>query len=152
MAHGLIENFTLNKSGNFSESICGTIRHYTAQHSCQARSQGKSKNRITHITHGGINRFENERYRFFVVCPEWTVTWWWKSTTGLAVGTVSRGQVRPSWGGLWSKPKANSRSDEQKSHIRHMQSGRACHTKQSPILPELCGVNVADIWEEGYCS
>ena len=77
----------------------------------------------------------------FLVCPEWAVTWWWKSTTGLAVGTVSWGQVRPSWGGVWSKPKAKSRSDEQKSHIRHMQSGRACYTKRSPILPELCGVN-----------
>lgn len=57
--------------------------------------------------------------RLFNVCPEWAVTRWRKSATGLALGTVSWGQVRQSWGGVWSKPKANSWSDEQKSHIRH---------------------------------
>ena len=33
-----------------------------------------------------------------------------------------------------------------------MQGGRACQTRRSPILPEPCIVNEADIWEEGYCS
>ena len=32
----------------------------------QAPCQRESKNRITNITHGGIDRFENERYRLFV--------------------------------------------------------------------------------------
>ena len=50
------------------------------------------------------------------------------------------------------KPKAKSRADEQKPHIRHLQGGRACITKQSPILPEPCGVNAAATWDEGYCS
>ena len=44
-----------------------------------------------------------------------------------------------------SKPKANSRSDEQESHIRHIRGGRVCQIRQSPILPEPCGVNAADI-------
>lgn len=86
------------------------------------------------------------------LCPQWAVTRWWKSTSGLAVGTVRWGQVRPSGGGVWSKPNANSRSNEQKSHIRHMQSRRACYTKQSPILSELCGVNVAEVWEDDYTN
>ena len=29
------------------------------------------------------------------VSPEWVMTWWWKSTTGLALATVSRRQGCP---------------------------------------------------------
>ena len=89
---------------------------------------------------------------FFYVRPAWAITWRWKSATGLAVGTVSKGQGCPPWGGIWRKPNANPWSDEQKPHIRHLWDGRACITKQSPILPESHSVNVADIWGEGYRS
>ena len=41
------------------------------------------------------------------------------SDTGKTVGTVSRGQGRPSWGEVWRKPKAKPRSDEQELYIRH---------------------------------
>ena len=50
------------------------------------------------------------------------------------------------------KPEAKSRTDGQKSHIRHLRGGRVCKTKQSPILPEPRGVNAAVTWDEGYRS
>jgi hypothetical protein len=50
------------------------------------------------------------------------------------------------------KPKAKSRTDEQKPHIRHLRGGRACMTKRSPILPDPRGVDAAVTWDEGYCS
>ena len=86
---------------------------------------------------------------FFIVCSARVITWRWKSATGLAVGTVSRRQGRPSWGGVWKKLEAKPRSDEQKLHIRHTWNGRVSCTKRSPILPEFQGVNAADIWGEG---
>ena len=85
----------------------------------------------------------------FIVRSACATTWRWKSATDLAVGTVSQGQGRPSWGGVWRKPTAKPRSDEQKLHIRHTWNGRVSSTKQSPILPEFQGVNAADIWGEG---
>jgi len=33
--------------------------------------------------------------------------------------------------------------------MRHMQVGRVCITKRSPMLSEACGVNEAGIWDEG---
>ncbi len=33
-----------------------------------------------------------------------------------------------------------------------MRGGRACQTKQSPILPEPLGVNAAGRWDESYRS
>ena len=35
-------------------------------------------------------------------------------------------------------------------HTRLTKVGRVCNTKQSPTLPKTLGVNVADIWDEGY--
>ena len=84
-----------------------------------------------------------------VVCSACVITWRWKSATGLAVGTVSQRQGRPSWGGVWRKSEAKLRSDEQKLYIRRTWNGRVCYTKRSPILPEFQGVNTADIWDEG---
>ena len=77
-------------------------------------------------------------------------TWWWKSAAaaGKAVGTVSRRQWHPSWGGVWRKPKAKPRSDEQELRKRHTWNGRVSQAKQSPILPEFQGVSAADIWGE----
>ena len=46
---------------------------------------------------------------------------------------------------LW---RANSRTDEQKSHSRPYRDGRVCDTTQSPMLPESHTVNVAVTWEE----
>ena len=86
---------------------------------------------------------------FYVVRSACVITWRWKSATGLAVGTVSQGQGRPSWGGVWRKPKAKPRSDEQKLYRRRAWNGRVSDTKRSPILPEFQGVNTADIWGEG---
>jgi len=37
---------------------------------------------------------------------------------GQVAGTTSRRQGCPSWGGIWRKPKAKSRSDEQEPDIR----------------------------------
>ena len=71
---------------------------------------------------------------------------------GLVVGTTSQWQGCPSWGGIWRKPKANSRSEGHELYTRLTKDGRVCKTKQSPTLPESLGVNIADIWEEGCCS
>ena len=84
--------------------------------------------------------------------PAWAITWWWKSATGLAVGTVSRRQGCPKRFGIWRKPEANSRTDEQELHTRLNRNGRVCATKQSPILHEFHTVNTAVTWEEGYSS
>ena len=75
-----------------------------------------------------------------------------KVGVGLVVGTTSQGQGCPSWGGIWRKSKANSRSEEHELYIRFAKDGRVCKTKQSPTLPESLGVNIADMWEEGWCS
>ena len=90
--------------------------------------------------------------RIFWVRPAWVITWWWKSTTGFAVGTVSEWQGCPPWGGIWRKSDANTRTDGQKSHIRLVGDGRACSTKWSPILHESLTVNEAVTWVEGYHS
>ena len=50
------------------------------------------------------------------------------------------------------KPAANSRTDGQKPHIKHLRGGRVCNAKRSPILPEPRGVNAAVTWDEGYRS
>ena len=48
--------------------------------------------------------------------------------------------------------RANSRTDEQKSHSRPYRDGRVCTTTQSPMLPESRAVNVAVTWEESCCA
>ena len=48
--------------------------------------------------------------------------------------------------------RANSRTDEQKSHSRPCRDGRVRHTTQSPMLPESRAVDVAVTWEESCCS
>ena len=86
------------------------------------------------------------------MCPAWAITWWWKSTTGLAVGTVSSRQGCPPWGGIWRKPAAKSRTDGQKLYIRLNWNGWVCKSKRSPILHKFHTVNTAVKWEEGYSS
>ena len=93
--------------------------------------------------------------RAFVVTlvrPAWATTRWWKTTTPSAVESVSRRQGCPSWGGIWRKSEAKSRSEEYELHTRLTKVGWVCNTKQSPTLPKTLGVNVADIWDEGCCS
>ena len=87
---------------------------------------------------------------FFIVCPAWATTWRWKSVVGLVVGTTSQGQGCPLWSGIWRKSEAKSRSEEHELHTRFTKVGWVCNTKQSPTLPKILGVNVADIWDEGY--
>ena len=48
--------------------------------------------------------------------------------------------------------RANSRTDEQKSHRRPYRDGRVCITTRSPMLPESRAVNVAVTWEESCCA
>ena len=84
--------------------------------------------------------------------PACATTWWWKSTTGLAVGTVSERQGCPWWRGIWRKSDAKSRTDEKKLDTRLTWNGWACQTKQSPILPEFHAVNLAVTWEESGCA
>jgi len=61
---------------------------------------------------------------------------------GMAVGIISQRQgCCLSWGGIWRKPTAKSRPDEQEPHMRLTWSGRVCITKRNPILPELQAVN-----------
>ena len=86
------------------------------------------------------------------VCPAWATTWRWKSVVGLVVGTTSQWQGCLSWGRIWRKSEAKSRSEGYELHTRLTKVGRVCITKQSPTLPETLGVNVADIWDEGCCS
>ena len=69
---------------------------------------------------------------------------------GLVVETTSQGQGCPSWGGIWRKSEAKSRYEEHELHTRLIKVGWVCNTKQSPTLPKTLGVNVADIWDEGY--
>ena len=69
---------------------------------------------------------------------------------GLVVGTTSQGQGCPLWSGIWRKSEAKSRSEEHELHTRLTKVGWVCNTKQSPTLPKTLGVNVADIWDEGY--
>ena len=87
---------------------------------------------------------------FLIVWPAWVTTWRWKSVVGLVVGTTSQGQGCPSWGGIWRKSEAKSRYEEHELHTRLTKVGQVCNTKQSPTLPKTLGVNVADIWDEGY--
>ena len=69
---------------------------------------------------------------------------------GLVVGTTSQGQGCPLWSGIWRKSEEKSRSEEHELHTRFTKVGWVCNTKQSPTLPKTLGVNVADIWDEGY--
>jgi hypothetical protein len=68
----------------------------------------------------------------FLVRPAWAVTWRWKSATRLAVGSVSQRQGCPPWGGIWRKPEAKSRADEQKPHIRQCKADE--FAKQNEVL------------------
>ena len=48
------------------------------------------------------------------------------------------------------KSEAKSWSEGYELHTRLTKVGRVWNTKQSPTLPKTLGVNVADIWDEGY--
>ena len=87
---------------------------------------------------------------FLIVLPAWVTTRRWKSVVGLVVGTTSQGQGCLWWGGIWRKSEAKSWSEGYELHTRLTKVGRVCNTKQSPTLPKTLGVNVADIWDEGY--
>jgi len=89
---------------------------------------------------------------FFVVCPAWSITWRWKSAVGLVVRTTSRRQGCLRWRGIWRKPAAKSRSDEQELDKRLTWGRRVFHTKQGPTLHKPHTVDLADIWDEGYRS
>ena len=87
------------------------------------------------------------------VCAPWARSRRWKSWTCPGSGKcIAEQQGCPSWGGIWRKPTAKSRSEGHELHMRLTRNGRVCITKQSPTLPETLGVNVADIWDEGCCS
>ena len=66
---------------------------------------------------------------FVLVRPAWVTTWWWKSTTDFAVGTVSQRQGCPPRGGIRRKSAANTRTDEQKLHIKAEQGGMSLPNK-----------------------
>ena len=109
---------------------------------------------------------------FMLVCSARGITWWWKSTTDLAVGTVSRRQGCLSWGRIWKKPDVEAEKCNHGQNLgltnrncisRRIWDGRVSKSKQSPNprspQNEFCGVlgyctksqgvNTADICGEG---